>query len=125
MVIPLSSATTLNCFSSLAPFGQGDNGSSPALLVSTMEQPFYSTNALVLTLSRLAESCIFKWFGYISLRNGPSGMGTRVYPTDSNDTIKLFESYGFKCIFRHCNQASFLPNKENVKWARLVFEKVS
>ncbi|WP_077287307.1 hypothetical protein [Cognaticolwellia aestuarii] len=29
-----------------------------------MEQPFLSINALVLTLFRLAESCIFKWFGY-------------------------------------------------------------
>jgi hypothetical protein len=66
MVIPLSSAATLNCFSSLAPFGQGDKGSSPALFIFTMEQPFYSINALVLTLFRLAESCIFKWLGYIT-----------------------------------------------------------
>jgi hypothetical protein len=50
MVTPLSSAVTLNCFSSLAPFGQGDKESSPALLISTMEQPFYSINALQLTL---------------------------------------------------------------------------
>jgi hypothetical protein len=65
MVIPLSSAVTLNWFSSLAPAGQGDKGSSPTLLISTMEQPFYSINALMLTLYRLAESGIFKWFGYI------------------------------------------------------------
>jgi hypothetical protein len=60
MVIPLSSAVTLHWFSSFAPFGQGDKGSSPALLISTMEQPFSSINALVLTLSRLAELCIFQ-----------------------------------------------------------------
>jgi hypothetical protein len=60
MVIPLSSAATLSWFSSLAPFGQGDKGSSPVLLIFTMEQPFFSINALVLTLSRLAELCIFK-----------------------------------------------------------------
>ena len=64
MVISLSSAVTLHCFSSLAPVGQGDKGSSPALLISTMEQPFSSINALVITLFRLAEFCIFKWFGY-------------------------------------------------------------
>jgi len=29
-----------------------------------MEQPFSSINALVQTLSRLAQSCIFKWLGY-------------------------------------------------------------
>ena len=49
----------------LAPFGQGDKGSSAALLISTMEQPLSSINALVLTLSRLAQSCTFKWLGYI------------------------------------------------------------
>jgi hypothetical protein len=65
MVIPLSSVATLDWFSSLSPFGQGDKGSSPALLISKMEQPFYSINALVLTLSRLAEFCMFKWFGYL------------------------------------------------------------
>jgi hypothetical protein len=46
MVIPLSSAATLGCFSSLAPYGQDDKGSSTALLISTMEQPFSSINAL-------------------------------------------------------------------------------
>jgi len=61
----------------------------------------------------------------ISLRNGPSGIGTRIFPTDSSDTINLFESYGFKCIFRLCNQASFLPNKEKVKWSRVVLEKTT
>jgi hypothetical protein len=64
MVIPLSSAATLNWFSSLSPFGQADKGPSPALSIFTMEQPFYSIKALVLTLSRFAESCIIKWFGY-------------------------------------------------------------
>ncbi len=60
----------------------------------------------------------------ISLRNGPAGMGTTVFPTDSNDTIKLFENYGFECIFQACDQASVLPHKEEVKWARLVLEKI-
>ena len=60
----------------------------------------------------------------ISLRNGPSGMGTRVFPTNSNDTINLFESYGFKCIFSLNNQASILPHKDKVKWQRIVLEKV-
>ena len=43
-----------------APYGQADKGSSPALLISIMEQPFYSINALVLTLSRFAEKHILK-----------------------------------------------------------------
>ncbi len=61
----------------------------------------------------------------LSLRNGPSGIGSKVFPTNSYDSIKLFERYGFKCIFERCNQASVLPNKENVKWSRIVLEKSS
>jgi 2-polyprenyl-3-methyl-5-hydroxy-6-metoxy-1,4-benzoquinol methylase len=61
----------------------------------------------------------------ISLRNGPSGMGTRVFPTNSNDTINLFESYGFKCIFSLNNQPSVLPHKDKVKWQRIVLEKIA
>jgi 2-polyprenyl-3-methyl-5-hydroxy-6-metoxy-1,4-benzoquinol methylase len=60
----------------------------------------------------------------ISLRNGPAGMGITVFPTDSNDTIKLFKDHGFECIFQASNQASVLPHKEEVKWARLVLEKI-
>jgi hypothetical protein len=33
MAIPLSSIATPNCFYSLAPYGQADKGSSPALLI--------------------------------------------------------------------------------------------
>jgi 2-polyprenyl-3-methyl-5-hydroxy-6-metoxy-1,4-benzoquinol methylase len=60
----------------------------------------------------------------ISLRNGPSGMGTRVFPTNSDNTINLFESYGFKCIFSLSNQPSILPHKDKVKWHRIVLEKI-
>lgn len=59
----------------------------------------------------------------ISLRNGPSGIGTKVFPTNSNDTIKLFEEVGFRCIYQLRNQASVLPHKERVKWTRIVLEK--
>jgi hypothetical protein len=60
MVIPLSSIATLNWFFSLAPYGQADKGSSPALLILTIDKLFSSINALVLTLSRLAERRILK-----------------------------------------------------------------
>jgi hypothetical protein len=50
MVVPLLSIEAQNCFSSLSPAGQGDKGSSSALLIFTMEQPVYSINVLTLTL---------------------------------------------------------------------------
>ncbi len=59
----------------------------------------------------------------ISLRNGPAGLGSRVYPTDTKSTIEQFEKYGFECIFQAQNQPSILPNKENVKWSRIVLQK--
>jgi len=59
----------------------------------------------------------------ISLRNGPAGMGTRVYPTDAEHTIESFKKYGFECIFSLHNQPSFLAYKEDVNWSRLVLQK--
>lgn len=59
----------------------------------------------------------------ISLRNGPAGIGTRIFPIDSNDTINLFKKLGFKCLFKLENQASLLPNKDKVKWTRIVMHK--
>ncbi|MFT7005585.1 MAG: uncharacterized membrane protein YsdA (DUF1294 family)/cold shock CspA family protein [Colwellia sp.] len=64
MVVPLSSSATQDWFSSLAPYGQADKGSSPALWISTIEQLFSSIHALYLTLSRLAETCILRGSGY-------------------------------------------------------------
>lgn len=59
----------------------------------------------------------------ITLRNGPPGMGTRVYSTDAGQTIKQAKDYGLECILKLENQPSILGNKEGVKWARLVLQK--
>jgi 2-polyprenyl-3-methyl-5-hydroxy-6-metoxy-1,4-benzoquinol methylase len=59
----------------------------------------------------------------ISLRNGPPGMGTRVYPTDVSSTINAFASFGFEAVFYVENQPSIFDFKENVKWARVVLQK--
>lgn len=59
----------------------------------------------------------------ISLRNGPAGLGSHVFPTDLTLTSELFEKFGFKCIFKIKNRDSILPNKEGVKWSRIVLQK--
>ena len=59
----------------------------------------------------------------ISLRNGPAGMGTCVYPTEATRTIESFKKYGFECILNLQNQPSILSYKEDVKWSRLVLQK--
>lgn len=58
-----------------------------------------------------------------SLRNGPSGLGSRVFPTEAESTVMQARKLGLECALRKDNQASFLPGKEDVLWSRLVFLK--
>ena len=58
-----------------------------------------------------------------SLRNGPAGLGTRVFPTDMESTIDQASNVGLECEFKKDDLPSMLPNKENVSWSRLVFRK--
>jgi 2-polyprenyl-3-methyl-5-hydroxy-6-metoxy-1,4-benzoquinol methylase len=58
-----------------------------------------------------------------SLRNGPPGMGTHVFQTDANHTIEQAEELGLTCIFIREDQPSLLKDKDDVKWARLVFRR--
>ena len=34
----------------------------------------------------------------MSLRNGPAGLGTHFFPTDSKQTRHHFENHGFECL---------------------------
>lgn len=60
----------------------------------------------------------------ISLRNGPAGMGSRVFPTDALQTIEQFKKIGLECIFCTQNQPSICSFKENVFWSRIVLKKL-
>lgn len=59
----------------------------------------------------------------ISLRNGPAGIGTQIFPTDSKRTIEQFEKFRFECVLHLQNQDSLFANKPLVKWSRIVVEK--
>lgn len=59
----------------------------------------------------------------LSLRNGPAGVGTHVFPTDADETIEQASAVGFDCVFRVDGQASVLPNKQDVSWSRIVLER--
>ena len=59
----------------------------------------------------------------LSLRNGPPGLGTRVFPTSVTKTVHFFRKMGLHCIYESRNQPSMFKHKENVKWGRLVIEK--
>lgn len=59
----------------------------------------------------------------LSLRNGPAGMGTHVYPTDASQTVKQAKKWGLECLCKLEDQPSIIRNKDGVTWARLVFQK--
>jgi len=59
----------------------------------------------------------------ISLRNGPAGGGTHVFPTDGLATASLAEGCGLEVVFHLANQPSLMPNKRNVTWTHMAFRK--
>lgn len=61
----------------------------------------------------------------LSLRNGPPGLGTCVYPTSAAETIRDAESVGFKAIYLVENQPSILSGKKDVIWTRIVLERTT
>ena len=56
----------------------------------------------------------------ISLRNGPAGLGSHVYPTCASTLCEEAQILGFEIALRIDNQDSILPNKEDVKWSRVA-----
>lgn len=59
----------------------------------------------------------------ISLRNGPAGMGTHLFPTSAAETIRQGAACGLKAILHLENQPSLFAHKVGVSWARVVLEK--
>ena len=59
----------------------------------------------------------------LSLRNGPAGAGTHVFPTNVQQTINDAKMYDLHPVLRLENQASLIRNKKEVYWAKLVFSK--
>lgn len=59
----------------------------------------------------------------VTLRNGPAGLGTHVFPTHAAKTIAVAKQYGLGILLHRQRQASMMANKENVTWSKLVFQK--
>ena len=59
----------------------------------------------------------------ISLRHGPAGAGTHVFPTDGQQTVVYAEACGLTSLLHLPNQPSIMKGKEAVTWTRLVFVK--
>ena len=59
----------------------------------------------------------------ISLRNGPAGSGTHVFPTSCAELFEYAREYGFQVVFHAENQPSIMPNKKSVTWSRVALQK--
>ena len=59
----------------------------------------------------------------LSLRHGPAGVGTHVFPTDGSATVKYAEGCGLTELLHLRNQASMMQGKAHVSWTRLAFLK--
>ncbi len=76
-------------------------------------------------LKRIAQLLKPNGIFAISLRNGPAGAGTHVFPTNLQQTIKNAAKAQLEVLFKIDKQDSLLKNKEKVKWSRLVLIKRS
>lgn len=61
----------------------------------------------------------------LTLRNGPAGAGTHVFPTDGKQTVEIAEAFGLTTLLLLENQPSLMKNKEQVSWTKLVFQQTS
>lgn len=76
-------------------------------------------------------SCISRFFELlapngvcaISLRNGPAGAGSCIYPSLPAELLKLVQENNGKTIVNLDKQPSKLPNKKDVIWSRIAFQK--
>ncbi|OCQ23806.1 methyltransferase type 11 [Pseudoalteromonas luteoviolacea] len=60
----------------------------------------------------------------ISLRHGPAGGGTHVFPTSAKELVEYAKEFGFEVILQLENQPSKLPNKQHVTWSRVALKKL-
>lgn len=74
-------------------------------------------------IKRVAELLKQNGIFALSLRNGPAGVGTHIFPTNLQRTINQAEKYNLETLFEIDNQPSLMKNKEMVKWSRLVLKK--
>ncbi|MEM6453307.1 MAG: class I SAM-dependent methyltransferase [Cyanobacteria bacterium P01_D01_bin.105] len=59
----------------------------------------------------------------ISLRHGPAGVGTHVFPTDGRETAILAKQCVLEVVLLLENQPSIMKNKPRITWTRIVVRK--
>ncbi len=59
----------------------------------------------------------------LTLRHGPAGVGTHVFPTNGKKTAMDAEQCGLTTLLILENKPSLMKNKEQVSWTKLVLQK--
>lgn len=77
------------------------------------------------TICRLAELLKPQGMLAVSLRNGPAGLGTHVFPTSAAELICLAQANQLKPLLCLENQPSKMKNKPKVFWSRVVVQKIT
>lgn len=79
-------------------------------------------NEREIAMQRIAQlmqpSAIFA----VSLRHGPAGSGTHVFPIDHKQTIYTASIHGLELVVCEKNLPSLMPGKDNVFWDKLAFK---
>lgn len=75
------------------------------------------------SMQRIAQLLNSNGVLLLTLRNGPAGAGTHVFPTDGKTTVSQAEHCGLTTLLFLENQPSSMKNKEDVSWTKLAFIK--
>ena len=59
----------------------------------------------------------------ITLRNGPAGAGTHVFPTNGLNTVAIAATYGLSTVLHLADRPSYMKNKADVVWDFVVVRK--
>lgn len=77
-----------------------------------------------IALSRIADLLRPTGIFALSLRHGSAGVGTHIFPTDGQETVRDAERVNLKPLLVLENQPSLVKGKKNVTWTRIVLQKV-
>ena len=74
-------------------------------------------------MKRIAQLLISGGIFALTLRHGPAGVGTHVFPTYGQQVIENAKAFGLTPLLHRPNQPSLMLGKEAVTWTKLVFKK--
>lgn len=77
----------------------------------------------ILAIQRVAELLKPEGVFAVSLRNGPAGVGSHVFPTHLPSLLSTAQKASLTPLLVLENQASLMTGKKQVTWSRLVLKK--